>query len=273
MSIQASVYIVCLNEEENIGRVLASVADFDEVILVDSGSTDKTLEIASQFKNVKASFRKWGGYANQKQYAKNLCSHEWVFSLDGDQVCSPSLREVIIKTLENDKGCDALDIPIVEQKSWSGKRRYLARFVRANCSIRFFRRDKGNYIDVSVHESVKVDGSVKRVSAAIFHFGAESLEETVMKVNKYSSLRIDDKMAKGKKPSRLKLLLVFPLMFIKNYIFKRNFVNGTDGFIGAMTQAYYAFLKEAKLYTRYHSEANKIEDESVVDTKVSIQNF
>lgn len=244
MSIPVSVYIICQDEEDNIARVLTSVEEFAEVILVDSGSTDRTLEIAADFANVKASHHDWVGYAKQKQYAKNLCAHEWVLSLDSDQACSPELRDQIVAMLDDDGGLDGLNIPIVEQNTLTGKPRP---FMRPNKSIRFYRRDKGNYIDVSVHEGVEVDGTVKSTGAAIHHFGHDTLDDVVFKANKYSGLRAADKIAKGKKPSLLKLTTVFPLMFIKNYVFKRGMLNGTDGFISSMVQAFYAFLKEAKL--------------------------
>lgn len=258
MPIPVSVYIICQDEEDNIARVLTSVAEFDEVILVDSGSSDRTLEIAAEFANVKASHNDWLGYAGQKQHAKSLCRHEWVLSLDSDQACSPQLRDTIVAMLDNDRGLDGLNIPIVEQNTFSGKPR---RFMRPNKSIRFYRRDKGNYINVSVHEGVEVDGKVKATRAAIRHFGHDTLEDTVFKANKYSSLRAGDKIAKGKKPSLLKLVTVFPLMFLKNYIFKRGILTGTDGFISSTVQAFYAFLKEAKLYVA-HQQAQRGNDGS-----------
>ena len=253
MSIPVSVYIICQDEEDNIARALTSVRDFDEVILVDSGSSDRTLEIAAGFPNVKASHNDWLGYAGQKQHAKSLCKHEWVLSLDSDQACSDELRETVLAMLDNDRGLDGLNVPIVEQNTFSGKPR---RFMRPNKSIRFYRRDKGNYIDVSVHEGVEVDGPVKATRAAILHFGHDTLEDTVFKANKYSSLRAQDKIAKGKKPSLLKLVTVLPLMFIKNYIFKRGFLTGTDGFISSTVQAFYAFLKEAKLHVAHAQQKN-----------------
>lgn len=246
--IQASVYNICLNEEENIARMLESVRDFDEVIVVDSGSTDRTKEIAAQFPNVVLSHQDWLGYAAQKEHAKSLCKHEWVLSLDSDQSCSPTLKAEIIKAVTGTPDFDALEVPISEQNTFSGKPR---RFMRANTSIRFFRKALGKYNDVSVQESIQLTGRVKRTRALIHHFGHSDLRDTVFKVNKYSSLRAEDKFKKGKRPSLIKLTLVFPMMFFKNYFLKRGFLTGTDGFVSSMTQSYYAFLKEAKLLSLY----------------------
>ena len=243
--IQASVYIICQDEEDNIARVLTSVSDFDEVIVVDSGSTDQTLEIAATFENCKIHSHDWQGYAKQKRTAKSLCRHPWVLSLDADQVLSPALREEIRAMIADDQGFDALDGPIVGND-------YLLKpshpWTRYNTAIKFFKKDKGDYLDVSVHESIHVTGRVKKTSAPIYHHGNEKIDEAIDKVNRYSSLIVIDKLKKGKQPRLLKLLFVFPLAFFKSYILKRNFLNGRGGFIGSTCQAFYAFLKEAKLH-------------------------
>ena len=251
MRIQASVYIICLNEEANIARVLNSVRDFDEVILVDSGSTDKTLEIAAGFDNVSISHQDWLGYAKQKQHAKNLCKHQWVLSLDSDQVCSAELKELIQTYLGDASGVDALDIPIVEQHGLLKKK---PRWRRPNTSIRFYKKELGNYNEVSVHESVRVEGRVKRVKASILHFGHDNLADQFAKIDKYSTLRAQDKFNKGKKPSIVKLVFVFPLMLFKNMFLKRGIINGFDGFVSSMNQAFYAYLKEVKLFVLWYGD-------------------
>jgi len=249
--IHASVYIICQDEEDNIARVLNSVREFDEVILVDSGSSDRTLEIARTYPNVHIIKQDWLGYARQKQFAKSLCKYEWVLSLDSDQEASPALRQLITDVLRDDKGYDGFDIPIVDNDFLHKKNHSLTRF---NTSVRFYKKAKGHYTDVLVHESVQVDGNIKRVKAPIYHYGNENLEEIVDKINRYSSLRVIDKMKKGKTPSLLKLIFVFPYAFVKSYLLKRNFLNGISGFVGSTCQAFYAFLKEAKLFHAVHEQ-------------------
>ncbi len=249
-TINASVYIISQDEEDNIARVLTSVRDFDEVILVDSGSTDKTLKIAAAFPNCKISHQEWLGYARQKEHAKALCKHEWVLSLDSDQVLSREMQQAIIQILENPGDYVALEGPIVSNDYLLKKSHPWTRF---NTTIKFFKKDKGWYPDVLVHEAVKVRGKIKHVTAAIHHHGNEEIDVAIAKINRYSSLKVKDKIAAGKNPSTLKLIFIFPLAFLKSYILKRNFLNGKGGFIGSTCQAFYAFLKEAKLfYTRNH---------------------
>ena len=243
--IQASAYIICQDEEANIARVLESVKDFAEVVLVDSGSTDKTLEIAATFANCKIHSHPWPGYAKQKQYAKSLCTHTWVLSLDADQVLSDALKQEIIALIEHDRGYAALEGPIVGND-------YLLKpshpWTRFNTTIKFFKKDLGDYQNVSVHESIKVQGRVKKTYAPIYHHGNEKIDEAIDKVNRYSTLVVVDKLKKGKKPNLLKLLFVFQYAFFKSYVLKRNFLNGKGGLIGSTCQAFYAFLKEAKLH-------------------------
>lgn len=243
--IQASAFIICQDEEQHIATVLGSVADFAEVILMDSGSTDKTLEIAATFANVTIFHQDWLGYAKQKECARKKCRHKWVLSLDSDQQLSAALKQRIIKTLANDKKIDALDIPIIDTQYII---RPASRFIRHNTSIKFFKKDKGHFLQVTVHETVQVDGRVKRVKEPIYHSSVQSIEEMVEKNNLYSTLRVVDKVKNNKRPSRVKLFSVFFVMFCKSYFFKRHILSGTEGFVVAMTQAYYAFLKEAKLF-------------------------
>jgi glycosyltransferase involved in cell wall biosynthesis len=241
--ISASVYIITKNCEQTLKDTLASVTDFAEIILVDSGSTDKTIEIAQAF-NCKIYHQEWLGFAKQKQLALDYCQSEWVLNLDGDEVVSPELKAEIIACI-NDGGADGLDIPIYDYflgfppPKWS----------RFNRRIRFFKRGLGGYdIDKQVHESITVQGSVKQAQGGIRHYGENSISIKLDKSNQYSTLRATEKFAKGKKSSLLKLAFILPLTFIKSYIFRRGFLNGKRGFIASTMNAFYAFLKEAKLY-------------------------
>ena len=241
--IPVSVYIITKNCESTLHATLASVADFAEIILVDSGSTDKTIEIAQAF-NCKIYHQEWLGFAKQKQLALSYCQQDWLLNLDGDEVVSPELKAEMESCIR-DNSADGLDIPIVNY--------FLGfpppRFSRFNCRIRFFKRSLGGYdLNKQVHESISVKGRVKRAVGGIRHYGEDTIAIRMDKTNWYSSLGAQEKFAKGKKSSLLKLVLVFPLTFLKSYILRRNFLNGQRGFIGSMISAFYAFLKEAKLY-------------------------
>ena len=240
--IKASVYIICKNEEKHIKRVLESIKEFDEIVVVDSGSTDNTLNIAKEYTN-KIFHQDWLGFAKQKEYAKNLCQNEWVLNLDADEQLTEELKKEIEKVIEENK-IDGLDIKISSQ--FLGK--FNSEKSKFNRRIRFFRKSVGHYPDKLVHESIVVKGKINKADGFIYDYGTMDLKTHLSKINEYSSLRADEKFAKNKKASFAKLLFVFPLSFFKSFIIKRGFLNGMRGFIAAMNNAFYAFLKEAKLY-------------------------
>lgn len=241
--IPVSVYIITKNCEATLRQTLSSVADFAEIILVDSGSTDNTIEIAQEF-NCKVYHQDWLGFAKQKQLALSYCQSEWVLNLDGDEVLSPLLKQEIVECIKNNE-LDGLDMPIED---------YFLGFPpdknsRFNHRIRFFRKAKGSYdLGVEVHESISVQGRVKRSKGTIQHYGENSIFVKVTKSNQYSELKALEKAKKGKKASLVKLVLVMPLTFIKSYFLRRAILNGKRGFITSVLNSYYAFLKEAKLY-------------------------
>lgn len=251
--IPVSVYIITKNCEATLKETLASVADFAEIILVDSGSTDNTIEIAQAF-NCNIYHQDWLGFAKQKQLALSYCKSEWVLNLDGDEVVSPLLKQEIIDCVKNNT-IDGLDIPIED---------YFLGFSppkgsRFNHRIRFFKRQLGRYnLEKEVHESISVNGKVSKAQGNIQHYGENSIAIKVDKNNQYSSLRASEKFAKSKKSNILKLILIMPLTFIKSYFFRRGFLNGRRGFIASTINAFYAFLKEAKLYEEEIKKSEKL---------------
>jgi glycosyltransferase involved in cell wall biosynthesis len=240
--IEASVYIICKNEEKHIRRVLESVKDFSEIIVVDSGSSDNTLNIVKEFTN-NIFHQDWLGFAKQKEFAKSLCTRDWVLNLDADEEVTTNLKNEIIKTIEENK-IDGLNIKI--SSSFMGE--FNSEKSKFNRRVRFFRKSAGYYPEKLVHESIVINGKIKDADGFIYDYGTLDLKTHINKINEYSSLRVEEKFAKNKKASVIKLLLVFPLSFIKSFIIKRGFLNGFRGFIAAMNNSFYAFLKEAKLY-------------------------
>lgn len=240
--IEASVYIICKNEEKHIRRVLESVKDFSEIVVVDSGSSDNTLNIVKEFTN-NIFHQDWLGFAKQKEYAKNLCTKDWVLNLDADEEVTTNLKNEIIKTIEENK-IDGLNIKI--SSSFMGE--FNSEKSKFNRRVRFFRKSAGYYPEKLVHESIVINGKIKDADGFIYDYGTLDLRTHLNKINEYSSLRAEEKFVKNKKASIVKLLFVFPLSFIKSFIIKRGFLNGFRGFIAAMNNSFYAFLKEAKLY-------------------------
>jgi len=252
MSIACSVYIVAQNNAQWLEALLDSVRDFKEVLILDSGSTDDTYAIAARYPNVRIQHQDWLGYAAQKSLALSLCHEPWALNLDGDEELSPELREEIREWIaadglmgQGDARIDGLITPI--RDSFMGKVAHP--YTKQNAKVRFFRRDKGHYdLSNDAHEMVLVDGVVRQAKGPIYHYGLIDITVKVDKNNRYSSLKAEEKGRKSKRPSMLKLVLVMPLVFLKSFIIRRDFLNGRRGFIGSMINAFYAFLKEAKLY-------------------------
>ncbi len=249
-----SVFIITLNEEAHIEEVLQSVQHFDEVVLVDSGSTDKTLEIAARYA-VKIHHQDWLGFAKQKAHAMSLCSNEWVFNIDADEVISPE-HSALIQQRVDARSADAYRI-YFEDLFWgkemspsSGKRSI----------VRVYHKNKVAFpTDRLVHENVVLEKGAKTESllGLVKHYGYHSTDVLMAKQNKYSTLKAQEKFNKGKQPSYLKLLLIFPVMFIKAYFLKKMFLSGKRGLVHATIDAMYGFLKEAKLHELHYLKNNR----------------
>ena len=242
--IPVSVFIVAQDEEQHIGRVLDSCQAFDEIIVVDSGSSDNTKSIA-QDKAAKVIHNDWPGYAKQKQYAKDLCRHEWVLNLDADEELTSELIDEIKSFVSQEHDYVALkgrrnDVVI-------GK--FFSKLTRLPTNTRLFKKSKVEYyVDNLVHEGPKIHGKLKHTSAYFNHFGYANIQQLSDKYNQYSSLKAEEKHHKGKKASVLKLLLIYPFEFIRHYLFYRYCFSGLRGFIFSHLAAYYALSKEMKLY-------------------------
>ncbi|MBP9752923.1 MAG: glycosyltransferase family 2 protein [Proteobacteria bacterium] len=242
--IDASVYVVCKNEEKHIKRLLENVKDFKEVILVDSGSEDKTLDIAKTYSNVKIYYHEWQGYAKQKAYALSLCSSKWVLNLDADEAMSDEMRDEIKETIKNDD-CDGINS--TRQFYYLGKKPH--RFIKYVRNLRFFKKEKGSYdISNKVHEGMKIKGVVKNGKGVFVDYGTDSITFQMQKQNEYSSLSAEENFEKGERVGALKLAFKMPLDFLKYYFLRRHFLDGLNGFIYSVNAAYYGFLKYAKIY-------------------------
>ncbi len=256
MSIPCSVYIVTLNCGAWLQDTLYSVRDFSEVIILDSGSTDDTYAIAQSFPNVRISHQNWQGYAGQKSLALAQCKNDWVLNLDGDEVLSSELKNEIEQTIQANQ-IDALITPINDVFLGVPNSKH----TKKHAKVRFFRKSKGHYdLENEVHENVLVDGQSVRAQGDIYHYGESSIFVKVEKNNQYSNLKAAEKFQKGKNPSLLKLSLVMPVTFLKSYFIRRSFLNGWRGFVNSMINAFYAFLKEAKLFEQYQNASKNKQD-------------
>lgn len=240
-----SVFVITLNEQAHIGEMLDSVRCFDEIVLVDSGSTDDTLQIAEKY-NVTIYHQSWLGFASQKAYAMSLCKNQWVLNLDADEVLTAGLAEEIQRSVNQQKA-DAFRL-YFEDIFWL---RPMAKDSAKRSIVRVYNRDKVTFPkDRLVHENVTLEKGAKlnNIEGLVTHYGYHSTHVLMEKQNKYSLLKAQEKFGKHKKPSLLKLVLIFPLMFIKAYFLRKMFLSGKRGLVLATIEAMYGFLKEAKLH-------------------------
>lgn len=238
-----SVFITTFNNACTLAACLESVKWADEILVLDSFSTDETRDIARGYGCVihQEAFK---GYGRQKQSALEKTSHHWVLLLDADEMLSPASQQEIQALLLKGPDADGYTLPRQEQMFW----RMCDPRVRMNHFLRLFDKTKGHITDMPIHAAPEVNGRIVRLRHPFYHFGETSLQVKVDKVNGYSTGLVEDKVARGRRPNPWIMVFYPPLAFVKSYIFKRNFLNGWAGFIASATMAFYAFLKYAKLY-------------------------
>ncbi len=219
-----SVTIICKDEEKNIRECLESVKWADEIIVVDSFSTDKTTEIAKQYTD-KIYQEEWKGYARQREYALSKVSKEWVFPIDADERCTPELRDEIISVIKSQSKFAGYRIP---RKSF-----FLGKWVR-HCGwypgyqTRLFLKGKAEVTDRLVHEGYEIEGGTGFLRNDILHYTVNSISDYAKRVNQYSSLQAVEKA--NKKRIKLYDILFRPFAsFIQSFFFKKGFLDGITG--------------------------------------------
>lgn len=231
-----------LNEAEHIAEAIRSVSCFDEVIVVDSGSTDGTPEIARSLGATVYS-RDWLGYARQKALAAGLCANNWLLNIDGDEVMTESLAQELT-ALASRTDIAGVRIPINDLILDHP----LHRLSRKRKIVRMFRRDLASYpVDRSVHENLEIEGLVVNAKSELHHFGYNRPKIYFAKHIKYAELRARDKHQAGKRGSFIKLLLAFPFTFGKVLFVRGMIFSGHRGLLVTAAESMYALLKEAFL--------------------------
>lgn len=242
-----SVAIIAFNEEAIIGRTLESVKWADEIIVVDSGSTDRTVSICREYTD-KVFHQDWLGYAQQKNLAIDMTTGEWVLSLDADEPIEAALADEIRTIISKPDSLDGYRIP---RKTF-----FLGRWIKhggwyPDYNLRLFRRGKGRFEERAVHEAVRVEGTIGRTRHAIEHYAYPDLESYISTINKYSSLAVRVMAEKNIglfKTSWLNLLLRPSLTFLYKYIVRLGFLDGKHGLVLNLFHAYYVFAKYAKAW-------------------------
>ena len=244
--VKISAYIVTLNEEKRLGKTLQALKKVaDEIFVIDSGSTDKTQEIAEKY-GAKFLFHKWKNISAQKHYGQELCHNDWVLSLDADEVLSPELIAEIKEKMKN-PAADAYRIKICDMLPGDKKPRL---FAKTYNQVRLYNRKKSNMPDDLTNDRVVVgEGAVvEQLESKVFHYSYISLTQTWFKLNMYTDELVKTAVEQGRKYSKLRLYTEFPRQFLVYYFKKRYFLYGTCGFGMATTYAYFRFLKIAKWF-------------------------
>jgi glycosyltransferase involved in cell wall biosynthesis len=244
-SLNLSVIIITKNEEKAISDCLASITWANEIIVVDSGSTDNTVAICKSFGAKVFITDDWPGFGKQKNRALALASGDWVFSIDADESVSSALRNEIEAVINNLNKITAYQIP--------RKSSYCGQFInysgwRPDYVTRLFRRNSGQFSDDLVHERVIVNDAVGTLNEPLLHISYINLEEVLDKVNRYSTSSAAMAYSRGKHASLTSAISHGLWAFVRTYLLRLGFLDGKMGFILAISNAETTYYRYLKLY-------------------------
>lgn len=243
MKLPVSLVIITLNEERNIERCIRSVPFASEIVVVDSGSTDKTLEIAKGL-GATVHHYPWQGFGIQKAKATELSHNDWVLNLDADEALSPELAQEIMEKWQSLDPRVGYEMP---RKSY-----HLGRWIMhggwyPDAQLRLFNRQHSGWQKVPIHEKVEA-AEKQRFKKPLLHWVFKNISHQVITNDRYSSLQAEDHIRKGKKFSLLKLVIKPWVKFIECYFLKLGFLDGFAGFVIAVGAAYSVFLRWVKIW-------------------------
>jgi glycosyltransferase involved in cell wall biosynthesis len=238
-----SLVIITLNEENNIARCIKSVPFASEVIVVDSFSQDQTTQIAHGL-GAKITKREFSGYRDQKQFALEKATGDWVLSLDADEALSPLLQDEIQESLQSET-FEAYRMPRLSF--------HLSKWIRhggwyPDYQTRLFKRNKAHWIGGAVHEHVEIKGTVSDLKHDLLHYVFRDLDDQIETNNEFSSLGAKELLRRGEKFSSIKLIFKPLFKFLECFVWKAGFLDGPEGFIIALGASQSLFLKYAKLW-------------------------
>ena len=241
---KVSVTIITLNEAEHIAGAIDSASWADEIVLVDSGSTDDTVAIARS-KGVRVETRAWTGYVDQKNFAHSLASNDWIFSLDADERITPPLASEVRSLLATEPPRKGYRMPRVAY--------HLGRWMRTtdfypDFQTRLYDRRSARWTGLHVHESVAVDGGAGQLANELQHYSFRDLRDQLDRINHYTTLAARQMHERGQRTGPLALLAHPSAAFLRNYLLRRGFLDGTVGLTISLVNSYSVFLKFAKLW-------------------------
>jgi glycosyltransferase involved in cell wall biosynthesis len=240
-----SAVLITYNEEEKIQRALESLqAVSDEIVVVDSHSTDATVESCSRYTD-RVLTKSWQGYRDQKQFATDQASHEWVLSLDADEALSSQLEEEILHWKEQDNNFEGYYLP---RKTF-----FMGRWIEhttwyPDWQLRLFRKSCGRWGGGRVHESFRVTGPTARFKGQIYHHTYASFSEYLEQLERFSSLAARDRFEEGQRAQWFNVLFHPPAIFLKNYLLRLGFLDGKPGLAVSILAAVSSLFKYLRLW-------------------------
>lgn len=239
-----SVAVITKNEAADIDAALASVAFADEIVVVDSFSTDDTVAIARR-RTDRVVVREWAGYVDQKNYAASLASHDWILSLDADERVTAPLADEIRSRLAADPREAAFRMPRV---TW-----HLGRWIRTtdwypDLQVRLYDRRRARWTGRHVHEAIAADGEVGRLRGELQHYAYRDIADHLETIDRYTTYAARQMHESGRRAGLLQIAGHPPLAFLRNYVARGGVRDGVPGLVISALNSYYVFLKFAKLW-------------------------
>jgi len=245
---KVSAVVIAFNEEANLRACLESLAFCDEVVVVDSRSADRTVEIARSL-GARVIERDWPGYIEQKNFALAQAQHRWALSLDADERVTPALRAEIEAALSDAAPSHAGFL--VNRRTF-----HLGRFLdhgewRPDWKLRLVDRERRpEWRGLNPHDHLYVDGPVRRLEGDLDHYSYRDLAQHVDTVNRFTTISAESLDRAGRGAAVARMLLQPPFDFFRSYVLRRGFLDGLPGLVAAIVSAFYVFLKYAKLWER-----------------------
>jgi glycosyltransferase involved in cell wall biosynthesis len=246
MKPRISATIICKDEAHNIDECLESVSWCDETVVVDSGSTDGTVERA-QKRATRVVHHEWPGYVAQKNFALDQATGDWILCLDADERCTPELRTAIEEELGHADGLAGFEV--------RRHVKYLGRWINhggwyPDWKCRLVRKGQARWGGVDPHDKLIPQGPVRRLKADLHHFTYRDFAHQIRIINHFSDVIVDEYLKEGRRSSILQAIFHPPWKFFECYVWKLGFLDGFPGFVIAVGSAFYIFSRYVKLWER-----------------------
>ena len=245
--LKVSAVIVCCDEEENVERCLQSLTWTDEIVVVDSFSQDRTVELCRKYTS-RIFQREWSGMARQREYAVSLAQNEWVFAVDADEVVTETLRDEVLMRLSEDRNGNSGYY--IKRHSY-----YLGKWINhggwyPDFKLRLFRKDKVYVGGENPHDKCFVHGKTAKLKGEMIHYPYKNISRQLRTIDSYSDI-VSEKLFQEKVAFPLVKMFIKPFVkFLETYIYKLGFLDGLPGFVISALSSYHVFMKYAKLWEK-----------------------